>query len=43
MKFKIDNDSQNLVVFIYDGETDGLIHQIPTQEFLAISKILVNI
>jgi flagellar protein FlaG len=38
MKFESDKDSQNRVVFIKDGETDELIRQIPTQEFLAISK-----
>lgn len=38
MKFERDKDSQNMVVFIKDSETDELIRQIPTQEFLAISK-----
>ncbi len=38
MKFERDKDSQNMVVFIKDSKTDELIRQIPTQEFLAISK-----
>lgn len=38
MKFERDKDSPNMVVFIKDSETDELIRQIPTQEFLAISK-----
>jgi flagellar protein FlaG len=38
MKFERDEDSQNMVVFVKDSETDELIRQIPTQEFLAISK-----
>ena len=38
LKFEIDEDSQKMVVFVKDSETDELIRQIPTQEFLAISK-----
>ena len=38
MKFERDRDSQNMVVFIKDSSTDELIRQIPTEEFLAISK-----
>ena len=38
MKFERDEDSQNMVVFVKDSETDELIRQIPTQEFLAISN-----
>jgi len=38
MKFERDRDSQNMVVFIKDSKTDELIRQIPTEEFLAISK-----
>ncbi|NPA72049.1 MAG: flagellar protein FlaG [Gammaproteobacteria bacterium] len=38
MKFERDESSQSMVVFIKDSETDKVIRQIPTQEFLAISK-----
>ena len=38
MKFERDEGSQNMVVFVKDSETNELIRQIPTQEFLAISK-----
>ena len=38
LKFERDEDSQKMVVFVKDSETDELIRQIPTQEFLAISK-----
>ena len=38
MKFERDEGSENMVVFVKDSETDELIRQIPTQEFLAISK-----
>ena len=38
MKFERGKDSQSMVVFIKDSKTDELIRQIPTQEFLAISK-----
>ena len=38
MKFERDRDSQSMVVFIKDSKTDELIRQIPTEEFLAISK-----
>ncbi len=38
MKFERDRDSQNIVVFIKDSKTDEVIRQVPTEEFLAISK-----
>ncbi len=38
LKFERDEGSQKMVVFVKDSETDELIRQIPTQEFLAISK-----
>jgi len=38
IKFERDESSQAMVVFIKDSETDKVIRQIPTQEFLAISK-----
>lgn len=42
MKFERDKDSQNMVVFIKDSKTDELIRQIPTQEFLNISKSITQ-
>ncbi|MCF6345040.1 MAG: flagellar protein FlaG [Thiomicrorhabdus sp.] len=42
MKFERDKDSQNMVVFIKDSETGELIRQIPTQEFLNISKTITQ-
>lgn len=42
MKFERDRDSQNMVVFIKDSKTDELIRQIPTQEFLTISKSITD-
>lgn len=42
MKFERDKDSQNMVVFIKDSETGELIRQIPTQEFLNISKSITE-
>ena len=42
MKFERDKDSQNMVVFIKDSETGELIRQIPTQEFLNISKSITQ-
>ena len=38
LKFERDEDSERMVIFIRDSETDEVIRQIPTQEFLAISK-----
>lgn len=38
LKFERDEDSDRMVIFIKDRETDEVIRQIPTQEFLAISK-----
>jgi len=38
LKFERDEDSERMVVFIKDRETDEVLRQIPTQEFLAISK-----
>ncbi len=38
MKFERDQDSQNMVIVIKDRETDELIRQIPSEEFLTISK-----
>lgn len=38
VKFERDESSQNMVVFVKNSETNEVIRQIPTQEFLAISK-----
>lgn len=38
LKFERDQGSDRMVVFIKNSETNELIRQIPTQEFLAISK-----
>lgn len=38
LRFEKDTDSDKMVVFIKNGETDEIIRQIPTQEFLAMSK-----
>lgn len=38
LRFEQDKDSERMVIFIKNGETDELIRQIPSQEFLRISK-----
>ncbi len=38
MKFTRDESTDKMVIFIKDSETDEILRQIPTQEFLAISK-----
>ena len=38
LKFERDEDSENMVIFIKNSETDEIIRQIPSQEFLAVSK-----
>ncbi|BCN92980.1 flagellin [Thiomicrorhabdus immobilis] len=38
LKFERDEDSDRMVIFIKDRESDEVIRQIPSQEFLAISK-----
>ncbi|WP_321324307.1 flagellar protein FlaG [Thiomicrorhabdus sp.] len=38
LKFERDEDSDRMVIFVKDRETGEVIRQIPTQEFLAISK-----
>lgn len=38
LRFEQDEDSERMVIFIKNGETDELIRQIPSQEFLRISK-----
>jgi len=38
LRFEKDEDSERMVIFIKDSETDEIIRQIPSQEFLDISK-----
>lgn len=38
LKFERDESSDKMVIFIKDSETDEILRQIPTEEFLAISK-----
>lgn len=38
LRFEKDEDTQKMVVFIKNSETDELIRQIPSEEFLTISK-----
>jgi len=38
LKFERDEDAEKMVVFIKNGDTDEVIRQVPSEEFLAISK-----
>lgn len=38
LKFERDESSDKMVIFIKDSETNEILRQIPTAEFLAISK-----
>ena len=38
LRFEKDEDSERMVIFIKDSETDEVIRQIPSQEFLDISN-----
>ena len=38
LKFERDEDADRMVIFIKDSETNEILRQIPTEEFLAISK-----
>lgn len=38
LRFEKDEDTNKMVIFIRDTETDEVIRQIPSDEFLAISK-----
>lgn len=42
LRFEKDEETDTMVVFIKNGETDEVIRQIPSQEFLAISKNITN-
>jgi len=38
LRFERDEDADRMVIFIKDSETDEIIRQIPTEDFLNISK-----
>ncbi|MBO1928385.1 flagellar protein FlaG [Thiomicrorhabdus sp. 6S2-11] len=38
LRFEKDDDSQKMVIFIKDSETDEIIRQIPAKELLEVSK-----
>jgi len=38
LKFEKDTDSGRMVIYVKDSETGDVLRQIPTKEFLAISK-----
>ena len=38
LKFERDESSEKMVIFIKDSETNEILRQIPTAEFLAISR-----
>ncbi|MEA3406323.1 MAG: flagellar protein FlaG [Pseudomonadota bacterium] len=42
LRFEKDEDSDRMVIFIKNSETDEVIRQIPSQEFLTISKNITN-
>ncbi|WP_127470462.1 flagellar protein FlaG [Thiomicrorhabdus aquaedulcis] len=42
LKFERNEDSDRLVIFIKDSETDEVIRQIPTEDFLNISKSITQ-
>lgn len=42
LRFEKDDSSEKMVVFIKNSETDEVIRQIPSQEFLTISKNITN-
>ncbi|MEA1988099.1 MAG: flagellar protein FlaG [Pseudomonadota bacterium] len=42
LRFEKDGSSEKMVIFIKNSETDEVIRQIPSQEFLTISKNITN-
>jgi len=42
LRFEQDEDSDSMVIFIKNSETDEVIRQIPSQEFMTISKNITN-
>ncbi|MEA1988107.1 MAG: flagellar protein FlaG, partial [Pseudomonadota bacterium] len=42
LRFEKDDSSEKMVIFIKNSETDEVIRQIPSQEFLTISKNITN-
>lgn len=42
LRFERDESSEKMIVFIKNSETDEVIRQIPTQEFMTISKNITS-
>ena len=42
LKFERNEDTDKMVIFIKDSETDEVIRQIPTEDFLNISKSITQ-
>lgn len=42
LRFEKDEETDRMVILIKNGETDEVIRQIPSQEFLTISKNITN-
>lgn len=42
LRFEQDEDSDRMVIFLKNSETDEVIRQIPSQEFMTISKNITN-
>ncbi|MBN2864663.1 MAG: flagellar protein FlaG [Thiotrichales bacterium] len=42
LRFERDDSSEKMVIFIKNSETDEVIRQIPSQEFMTISKNITN-
>ena len=42
LRFEMDDDTEKMVVFIRNSETDEVIRQIPSEQFLTISKSITE-
>jgi flagellar protein FlaG len=42
LRFEKDESSERMIIYIKNSETDEVIRQIPSQEFLTISKNITN-
>jgi len=42
LRFEQDEDSDKMLIFIKNSDTDEVIRQIPSQEFMTISKNITN-
>lgn len=42
LRFEKDDDTERMVIFVKNSETDEVIRQIPSQEFLRISKRITD-